>query len=126
MKYFFFVAAIFLACNNPKDGEFKNVLPKDLVGKTIEYTYGESIYKVTIDTDSTMHWEAMTGDEKGTQEKETYFMESVGNNKIFISWGEANGIGVSQILDFNGGKVYNHLLQDRKLENGHGTIRILK
>ena len=84
MKYFFFVAAIFLACNNPKDGEFKNVLPKDLVGKTIEYTYGESIYKVTIDTDSTMHWEAMTGDEKGTQEKETYFMESVGNNKIFI------------------------------------------
>ena len=48
------------------------------------------------------------------------------HNKIFISWGEANGIGVSQILDFNGGKVYNHLLQDRKLENGHGTIRILK
>ena len=41
-----------------------------------------------------MHWEAMTGDEKGTQEKETYFMESVGDNKIFISWGEANGIGV--------------------------------
>jgi phenolic acid decarboxylase len=126
MKYFYFIATVLIACNNPKNDEFKDILPKDLIGKTIEYTYGESIYHVILDTDSTMHWEAVAGDEKGAREKETYFMESVGHNKIFISWDEANGTGVSQILDFNEGKVYNHLLQDRKLQNGHGTIRILE
>lgn len=117
---------ILIACKTPNTREFKHILPKDLIGKTIEYTYGESVYHVTLDTDSTMHWEAVAGDEKGAREKETYFMESVGDNKIFISWDEANGTGVSQILDFNEGKVYNHLLQDRKLQNGHGTIRILE
>ena len=102
-----------------------NILPEDLIGRTIEYRYGESVYHVTLDTDSTMHWEAMAGDEKGIFERETYFMEAIGDNKIFITWDEANGIGVSQVLDFNQGKVYNHLLQDRKLRNGHGEIRVL-
>jgi hypothetical protein len=72
-----------------------------------------------------MHWKAMAGDEKGAYENEVYFMESIGENKIFITWDEANGIGVAQVLDFNEGKVYNHLLQDRKLRNGFGEIRIL-
>lgn len=101
------------------------ITPKDLVGKTIEYTYGESIYHVTLDTDAKMHWEAMAGDEKGAYEEETYIIESVDNSKIFITWGEANGIGVSQILDFENGIVYNHLLRGRDVTIGRGEIKIL-
>jgi hypothetical protein len=52
-------------------------------------------------------------------------MESIGENRLFITWDEANGIGVAQVLDFNLGKVYNHLLNNRKLSNGYGTIRVL-
>jgi hypothetical protein len=101
------------------------ITPKDLVGKTIEYKYGESIYHVTLDTDAKMHWEAMAGDEKGAYEEETYIIESVDNSKIFITWGEANGIGVSQILDFENGIVYNHLLRGRDVTIGRGEIKIL-
>ena len=115
---------LFFGCKSP-DIKQVNVNPKDLIGKTIEYTYGESVYHVVFDTDSTMHWQAMAGDEKGAYENEVYFMESIGDNKLFITWDEANGIGVAQVLDFNQGKVYNHLLQDRKLRNGYGKIRIL-
>ena len=122
-----FIPAICFAQEyNKADNKKQNVLPKDLIGKTIEYTYGKSVYHVTFDTDSTMHWQAMAGDEKGVYENETYFMESIGENKIFITWDEANGIGVAQVLDFNLGKVYNHLLNDRKLSNGYGIIRILQ
>ncbi len=123
MKYLSLLL-LFIGCKSP-DSKQVNVNPKDLIGKTIEYIYGESVYHLTFDTDSTMHWKAMAGDEKGAYENETYFMESIGDNKIFITWDEANGIGVAQVLDFNEGKVYNHLLQDRKLRNGYGTIRIL-
>jgi len=99
--------------------------PKDLVGKTIEYRYGESIYHVTLDTDSTMHWEAIAGEEKGVYENETYIIESLDDARLFITWSEANGIGVAQVLDFEKGQVYNHLLKGRAVSNNMGEISIL-
>jgi hypothetical protein len=99
---------------------------KELVGKTVAYQYGESIYHVTFDTDSTMHWEAMAGDEKGALEHETYVAEFFEPGKFFISWGEANGINVSQVLDFKKGNVYNHLVRDRKTSRGDGQIKIIE
>ncbi len=101
------------------------IKPEDLIGKTIEYRYGESIYHVTIDSDSTMHWKAMAGDEKGTLENETYVIASVDDSKLFITWGEENGIGVAQVLDFKKGLVYNHLLRGWAVSTGMGEIEIL-
>lgn len=125
MKFLLIIlSVIFISCTDMSKNQ-KQVANQDLIGKTIEYRYGEAVYHVTLDTDSTMHWEAIAGDEKGAFEKESYFMEPVGCNKIFISWDEASGVGVSQILDFNEGKVYNHLLKDRQVQNGYGKIRIL-
>jgi hypothetical protein len=102
------------------------IKPKDLIGKTIEYRYRESIYHVTIDSDSTMHWEAMAGDEKGTLENETYVIASVDDSKLFITWGEHNGISVAQVLDFKKGIVFNHLLRGRAVSAGTGEIKILE
>lgn len=99
--------------------------PSALLGKTIEYRYGESIYHLTLNTDSTLHWEAMKGDEKGAFESETYVAELIESNILFISWGEANGINVSQVLDFNKGIVYNHLTRNREASMGQGEIRII-
>lgn len=137
LNFLFFAAALFtmIACQNnsstvaedaAEDTTVVAMTAKDLVGKTIEYRYGEDIYHVTLDTDSTMHWEAMAGAEKGIKENETYFMESIDDNKMFITWDEANGIGVAQVLDFEKGVVYNHLLINRKLRNGKGEISVLK
>ena len=100
--------------------------PVAIVGKTIEYRYGESVYHVMVDTDSTMHWEAMAGDEKGVKANENYKMHRLDPETIFITWGEENGIGVSQVLDFKNGIVYNHLLRDRDISIGKGEIKILE
>ena len=97
-----------------------------LIGKTIEYSYGESVYHVTFETDSTMHWEAMEGEESGAKENETYVAEWIDSQRLFITWGEANGIGVSQILDFEKGKVHNHLLRNRNASIGEGRISIIE
>ena len=50
----------------------------------------------------------------------------LGPQKIFITWGEENGIGVSQVLDFEKGLVYNHLLRGRDISVGTGEIRLLE
>ncbi len=62
----------------------------------------------------------MAGDEKGTLENETYVNASIDDSKVFITWGEANGIGVAQVLDFKKGLVYNHLLRGRAVTAGEG------
>ncbi|SHO60015.1 MoaF-related domain-containing protein [Algoriphagus zhangzhouensis] len=121
MKYFaslLVLASIILAgCSDSESVTY--------IGKTLEYQYGESIYHVTFDSDSEMHWEAVAGDETGAKEFETYKAEWIDSQKLFITWGEANGIGVSQILDFENGIVYNHLLRDRDVSIGMGEIRFL-
>jgi hypothetical protein len=67
----------------------------------------------------------MAGAEKGAFEAETYVAELIELNILFISWGEANGINVSQLLDFNKGVVYNHLIRNREASMGQGEIKIL-
>ena len=133
-KYIYFLIILSSCSNNKNDLQqiatsndvgTSTISPTDIIGKTIEYTYGESVYHVIIDTDSTMHWKAVAGDEKGVEENEHYKIEEIGTNQLFITWGEANGIGVSQVLDFNQGKVYNHLLRGRDVSIGQGDIRII-
>jgi phenolic acid decarboxylase len=117
----FFLVLIVAGCNPPA-----HMPANSLVGKTMEYRYGESVYHVTFDSDTTLHWEAMAGDETGTKENETYVAEWIGSQMVFITWGEANGIGVSQILDLEKGKVHNHLLRNRNASMGEGEIRIIE
>lgn len=121
MKRFFTLAIFLLGCSS---AEKKSTMI--LTGKTIEYRYGESVYHVTIDGDSTLHWEAVAGDEVGVKANETYVSEWIDSQRLFITWGEANGIGVSQVLDFGNGKVHNHLLRGRIVDMGDGEIRILE
>jgi hypothetical protein len=80
---------------------------------------------VTFDTDSTLHWEAIQGDEIGIKAEEVYIAEWIDPDKLFITWGEENGTGVSQLLDFGKGKVHNHLLFGREVRSGLGSIRWL-
>lgn len=121
MKYFVIVISLFVYhCTNTST----NFSISKLKSKTIEYQYGESIYHVTFDTDSTLHWEAMAGDEKGVNGKE-YFKAELVDAKLFITWSEENGIGVSQLLDLKNGIVYNHLIKGRNINGGNGKIRFL-
>jgi hypothetical protein len=112
---------ILATCTTPSNESSIN-----LIGKTVEYRYGEDVYHVSFDSDSTLHWAAVAGDETGVMENETYVAEWIEPRKLFITWGEANGIGVSQILDFEKGKVHNHLLRGRDASTGNGDIRIIE
>lgn len=124
-----FVLLYFIAgCTNSSNttSTHSKLSPEDLIGKTLQYSYGESVYHVIFDNASEMHWEAMAGDEQGTNEEETYKIEVVSPGLLFITWGEANGIGVSQVLDFNEGVVYNHLSRGRDITIGQGEIKLLQ
>ncbi len=97
-----------------------------LIGQTIAYSYGSDVYHLTFDTDTTLHWEAIVGNEKGLKGTEKYSSDWIDNNLLFITWAENNGTGVSQILNFKKGSVKNHLLHGRQATKGDGKIKIIE
>ncbi len=129
--YLFLALFAIISCHSQTQQDTKEpltnkvILPQDLVGKIIAYKYGESIYHVTIDSETDLHWEAIAGEEKGAYEEEKYKIAAIDDQKLFITWGEANGIGVSQVLDFEKGIVFNHLLRGRDVSIGTGTIKLV-
>lgn len=118
-SFLIMILALMASCSPPAPSN-------SYVGKTLEYQYGKDIYHVTFDSDSTLRWEVLGGDELGEKEKENYRAEWIDSQHLFITWGEANGIGVSQVLDFENGEVFNHLLRGRNVSVGKGKIRWLE
>ncbi|MBA4852477.1 MoaF-related domain-containing protein [Emticicia sp. BO119] len=92
------------------------------IGETYVYDYGDARYEVKCLTDTTLRWECVFGEEKGKQETDRYYQKELEGNSVFVTWAEADGIGVSQIIDFNKNKVQSYLLIDKKIELAEAKI----
>ena len=92
------------------------------VGQTYLYDYGDARYEVKYLTDSTLHWECVFGEEKGRQETDRYYQKELEGNSVFVTWAEADGIGVSQVIDFNKNTVQSYLLINKKIELAEAKI----
>jgi phenolic acid decarboxylase len=92
------------------------------VGQTYVYDYGDARYEVKCLTDTTLRWECVFGEEKGRQETDRYYQKELDGNAVFVTWAEVDGIGVSQVIDFNKNKVQSYLLIDKKIELAEAKI----
>lgn len=94
------------------------------VGQTYVYDYGDARYEVKCLTDTTLRWECVFGEEKGRQETDRFHQKELEGNTLFVTWAEADGIGVSQLIDFNKNTVQSYLLIDKKIELAEAKISI--
>lgn len=97
----------------------------NLTGKTLEYNYGDYIYHLNFKTDDTLHWKCVEGDEKGKEADETYTTQRLNDHTLFISWVEADGLGVSQVVNLKENTINCYLKIDREIIPLSGTIREL-
>lgn len=113
---------LFLSCSSKSDQPSQvNANPFE-VGQTYIYDYGDAKYELDCLTDSTLHWKCIEGEEKGKEETDKYKKQNLGNNSVFVTWIEADGIGVSQILNFTNGDVSSFLKIDKEIVLGNGKI----
>ena len=134
--FLFFLLSIF-ACQPPTptpapdDSTVKTAVeekisqPIQVIGKTIEYRYGESIYHLTVDNDTQLHWECVQGEEKGVTGDEVYKLHRINDQTLFLFWIEENDLGVSQVLDFENGKVFTFLKRGEDVGKAEGNIRLI-
>ncbi len=74
------------------------------------YAGGETEYAVRFDSDNTLHWACITGEEKGRSADETVTRIVIRPDVHFLSWTEADGLVVMQVLDFTAMSVHAILL----------------
>ncbi|UTA69689.1 MoaF-related domain-containing protein [Emticicia sp. 21SJ11W-3] len=108
--------AVLASCINKGEGISLIKNTRFEVGETYIYDYGDARYEVKILTDSTLNWQCVFGEEKGRQETDRFHQKEMEGNNLFVTWAEADGIGVSQIIDFDKSLVKSYLLIDKKIE----------
>ena len=107
-----------------KKAEAVTALTKPIVlsGKKIRYDYGASQYEVTVKNDTLLRWESLSGISKGTMGEERYYRQDIAPGIIFISWIEKDGLGVSQVVNWNTGVVNSYLRIDNQIIPISGTL----
>ena len=117
-----FLMAAIASCINKGDEIPLVKASKFETGETYIYDYGDARYEVKVLTDSTLNWQCVFGEEKGRQETDRFHQKELEGNTLFITWAEADGIGVSQIIDFKNNTVKSYLLIDKKIELAEAKI----
>lgn len=96
-----------------------------LAGKKLAYNYGQNGYEVQFKTANLLHWKCVKGDEKGKEADETYYAHRLDNHSLFITWIEADGLGVSQVVNLKDKTVKCFLKIDKEVIPLSGTLQEL-
>ncbi len=82
-------------------------------GHRFQYSYENGVtLLVAFANEHTLHWKAIAGPEQGRSAIETYDSVAIAPNIHFITWLEADGAAVSQVVDYNQMLVYTSLSHD--------------
>ena len=76
------------------------------VGRKFLFDYGAMSIRVRYLSDRRLAWEQVKGPQKGTTGEEEYGLAQVRPNVAFFWWQEKDGGVVTQVVDFDGSRVY--------------------
>lgn len=100
--------------------------PLSIVGKTFEYDYGNSTYRVEYKSANTLHWKAIKGEEVGRESDETYALQQLNAYTFFISWIEEDGLGATVVLNLKEKRINAFLKIDTEIIPLSGTVSEIK
>ncbi|CAB9525113.1 expressed unknown protein [Seminavis robusta] len=103
---------------------------KDLVGRpfTIQYEseHSKDLYSFEIKNDKKIAWKRIGGTDVGKGDEEDYVMTQLTDKKILITWIEADGLGLSNVLDFDEGTCLTHGNNGRAVWKHNGKLAFVE
>ena len=103
--------------------------PEKLIGRTFDIAYvsehSQDTYQIQIKDDKKLTWKRIKGtDGVGKGDEEDYIMTQITNDKLLITWVEADGLGLSNILDFQQGTCLTHGNNGRNVWKHTGVLTL--
>ena len=94
-----------------------------IVGSKFTFDYGDSAYEISIRSETKLHWKLVKGQYDGPQEDtETYYLSRIAPGILFVSWVEASGLGLYNVLNFNDSTLTTHARQAAATHVNSGKV----
>lgn len=99
-----------VSCNQKQDSTTSTAkqqveAPVELIGKKGILTYPDFTAYMTYESENRLHWKTITKEGKIAEGEETVSYKRINDSIFFLSWIEADGFTVSQVIDVKNGKV---------------------
>lgn len=95
----------------------------DKVGKAYLFDYGEMVVSVRYLSDRRLAWEQIKGPQAGLRGEERYRFAAIRGDLYFIWWQEKDMSVVTQVVDFERGRVHTTWISSEKdVASFQGTV----
>ncbi|MGG5576496.1 MoaF-related domain-containing protein [Myroides sp. C15-4] len=99
--------------------EESSFAPVTLIGKKGILTYPDFTAYMTYESENRLHWKTVTKEGEVAEGEETVSYKRINDHVFFLSWIEADGFTVSQVIDVHQGKVEAFLsFEEEESERG--------
>lgn len=88
-----------------KEVETPATAPLELIGKKGILTYPDFTAYMTYESENRLHWKTVSKEGKVAEGEEEVSYKRINDHIFFLSWIEADGFTVSQVIDVKNGKV---------------------
>ena len=115
-----------LACAHTGAGPGTESDPLGLVGRTFDFNYADFAYAITFVSDEELHWKLTRGEYAGPSSgTDRYYASEIADGIVFVSWVEASGLSLSNVIDFRTRALTTHARDGDTTYINKGTIREL-
>ncbi len=95
---------------------------EDLVGQIFFFDYLSESYRIEILSTNKLHWTRVKGENSGVNDEESYVFSTLDERKIMLTWIEADGLGLSNVLDLNAKTLTTHANLGREVFVNSGVL----
>lgn len=91
------------------------------VPRVFDFVYADETYRIELLDAERLRWERIVGG--SASDTERYVASRLDADEWLITWIEADGLGLSSVIDFATGRLVTHANQGRDVFVNAGTVR---
>ena len=95
---------------------------RQLLDTTLRFEYANETYRIEILSKTEIRWTREVGDPIGQGDTERYVYSRLSENLVMLTWIEADGLGLSNVLDFSEKTVITHANMGRDVFENPGKL----
>ena len=100
---------------------------EDIIGASFRFIYSDETYRIDVLSEKTLRWTREAGGNVGQFDEEAYVFDQLSAEILMLTWVEADGLGVSNVLNLANRGLITHANQGRDVfqNKGRHTFEIV-
>ena len=99
---------------------------QELIGRSLRFTYSDETYLIEVLNEAQIKWTRTVGASVGQGDTEAYVYSKLSASIGVITWIEADGLGLSNALNFAEKSVTTHANMGREVFENRGDLEVFQ